>query len=144
MAISISRGLAAWLATDSVLPSGVSAADSSLNSSTMLAVSAGQLPPASATVWNCVQEISTGSLRAAEQGYSQSTSMPSAPYCASQDRQEAMKVARVAAVAAILLKYSEGKFQPPTDSMTRSAGLAALKPVMVARKGTSCGSTLMS
>jgi hypothetical protein len=47
---STSCGLPAWLAALTSFPRGVSAADSSLNSAKLLAVSAGQLPPASATV----------------------------------------------------------------------------------------------
>ena len=81
---STSCGLPAWLAALTSLPRGVSAEDSSLNSAREFVVSAGQLPPASATVWKSVQEISTGSLRGALHGYSQSIETPSASYVFSQ------------------------------------------------------------
>ena len=55
-----------------------------------------------------------------------------------------MKVARVAAVAAIALKYALGKFHPPTDKYSFRLGLPALYPLMVCRKPLSCGSTDMS
>lgn len=98
---STSWGLPAWLAALTSLPRGVSAEDSSLNSAREFWVSAGQLPPASATTWKSVQEISTGSLRGGEHGYSQSKSTPSAPVESSHWMTDWMKAARVALVAAI-------------------------------------------
>ena len=74
--------------------------------------------PASDTCWNLEHEILTGSSLGAEQGYSQSMSMPAAPKRVIHDLTLFTNLARLSALEAILLKYSEGKFQPPTDITT--------------------------
>ena len=75
-------------------------ARSSRTSSATLAVSCGQLPPASATSRNSLQEISTVAVRGTLHGASQSMLKPSAPVDASSAAAEAVKAARPAVEAA--------------------------------------------
>merc|ERR1719265_410625 len=64
------------------------------------------------------QVIFTGSVRASEQGNSQSMSMPARPFLSMKSLALEMNLARLSEDDTIFEKYSDGKFQPPMEMIT--------------------------